>query len=361
MDDRLVQIQKLLDAADGNLSSARTMIREMTQDNTAPLDLDKKLEGLTTSDEGKVIEGVFDGEMMVSSDGQTYPVPPNYASKSKLMEGDTLKLTISEDGSFLFKQISPVERRNAIGTLAQADGSYTISAEGKSYKVLTASVTFYRAEPGDQVTILLPKEHDAAWAVLENVIKKSEMQSTPPTGPNLLLTEVDEEPAVVAERVIPEPEEVLNTPVEPVAAEPETPSIEDILSASATTPTVEPPVSETIVEPAVEVSLDVPETVVDTPAVVEPEPLTTAPETNPNSPDIEFPAGNSTLSDDQLLENLKNNLKNLEQPAYTAPENVAARPVDNIVASDLAQMDNKQPTINNQPQASDKPIAELDI
>jgi len=105
MDPRLVESQKLLDAADGNLSSARTMIREMAGSEVAPLDMNSKLENLTTSDEGKVIEGVFDGEMMVAADGQTYSVPPNYASKSKLVEGDTLKLTIPADGSFVFKQI----------------------------------------------------------------------------------------------------------------------------------------------------------------------------------------------------------------------------------------------------------------
>jgi len=36
----------------------------------------------TTREEalGKVIEGVFDGQNMVGSDGKTYPVPANYAS-----------------------------------------------------------------------------------------------------------------------------------------------------------------------------------------------------------------------------------------------------------------------------------------
>ena len=59
---------------------------------------------------GKVIEGVFDGQNMVGSDGKTYPVPANYASKSKLVQGDILKLTIAEDGAFLYKQIGPIPR-----------------------------------------------------------------------------------------------------------------------------------------------------------------------------------------------------------------------------------------------------------
>ena len=54
--------------------------------------------------DGRVIEGVFDGQHMIGSDGRQYLVPQNYASKSKLVEGDILKLTIQPNGSFLFKR-----------------------------------------------------------------------------------------------------------------------------------------------------------------------------------------------------------------------------------------------------------------
>jgi len=64
---------------------------------------------------GKVIEGVFDGQNMVGSDAKTYPVPANYASKSKLVQGDILKLTIAEDGAFLYKQIGPIPRKQIVG------------------------------------------------------------------------------------------------------------------------------------------------------------------------------------------------------------------------------------------------------
>src|SRR5581483_5130165 len=65
----------------------------------------------------RIIEGVFDGKNMQGNDGVEYPVPPNYASKSKLVEGDIMKLTIGTDGSFVYKQIRPVERRRVVGTL----------------------------------------------------------------------------------------------------------------------------------------------------------------------------------------------------------------------------------------------------
>ncbi|MDZ7744984.1 MAG: hypothetical protein U5K77_04515 [Candidatus Saccharibacteria bacterium] len=68
---------------------------------------------------GKVIEGVFDGQNMVGSDGKTYPVPANYASKSKLVQGDILKLTIADDGAFMYKQIGPIPRKQLVGTLSK--------------------------------------------------------------------------------------------------------------------------------------------------------------------------------------------------------------------------------------------------
>ena len=109
---------------------------------------------------------------MVDGSGQTYPVPANYASKSKLAEGDGMKLTITDEGKFVYKQIAPIQRRTTVGVLIQEDGQYKVLAEGKAYRVLLASVTFYRAEVGDQVTILLPKDGEAKWGAVEAVIPK---------------------------------------------------------------------------------------------------------------------------------------------------------------------------------------------
>lgn len=117
---------------------------------------------------GKVIEGVFDGQSMMGPDGKSYPVPANYASKSKLIEGDILKLTIADDGSFIYKQIGPVARRQVIGTLVQHDGAYFVEVGGKEYRILLASVTYFKAQVGDQVSILIPEDNrDAVWAAVE--------------------------------------------------------------------------------------------------------------------------------------------------------------------------------------------------
>lgn len=121
---------------------------------------------------GRVIEGVFDGQNMMDGNGQSYPVPANYASKSKLVEGDGMKLTITDEGKFIYKQIAPIERRIAKGILIQEDGQYKVLVEGRALRVLLASVTFYRAEVGDQVTALLPAEGQAQWAAIEAVLPR---------------------------------------------------------------------------------------------------------------------------------------------------------------------------------------------
>ena len=122
---------------------------------------------------GEVVQGTFDGQFMQGADGKQYPVPANYASKSKLVEGDMLKLTITPDGSFIYKQIGPIERRHVIGIVAQDEhGNYQIVAEGRAYGVLLASVTYFKLEPGDEVSILIPREGEARFAAIENVLQK---------------------------------------------------------------------------------------------------------------------------------------------------------------------------------------------
>jgi hypothetical protein len=119
----------------------------------------------------KIIEGVFNGRNMTGNDGNEYPVPPNYASKSKLVEGDAMKLTIALDGAFTYKQTRPVERKRLIGVLVtDEEGTLQVKAEGKLFNILLASVTFYKIEEGDEVAILVPAHGEAKWGAVEHVI-----------------------------------------------------------------------------------------------------------------------------------------------------------------------------------------------
>ena len=168
----LALLAQMLESAEKNIQSAKQLVREIMGGKTPAAHISEKAKILVVTGGGKIIEGVFDGQNMMGPDGKKYPVPANYASKSKLIEGDVLKLTIADDGSFIYKQIGPVERVKKLGVLTQAEaGDYRVLADGKSYKVLLASLTYFKAEPGDEVTIVVPKDHDTDWAAVENVIK----------------------------------------------------------------------------------------------------------------------------------------------------------------------------------------------
>lgn len=125
--------------------------------------------------DGRVVEGVFDGQNMVGSDGKIYTVPANYASKSKLVEGDLLKLTITPKGSFIYKQIGPIERSRVIGSLGfdPTIGEYYATTENRRWSVIKASVTYFKGEAGDEVVLLVPKNAPSKWAAVENIIKRN--------------------------------------------------------------------------------------------------------------------------------------------------------------------------------------------
>jgi len=159
------RLHSLIQEAETNLAAAKELLISIIGDNGVVIT--PKNNSMDDA-RGKVIEGVFDGQKMAGPDGKEYPVPANYASKSKLVEGDILKLTITDDGSFIYKQIQPAERKQIIGTLVQHDGAYYVEANGREYHILLASVTYFHISIGDQVTIIIPADNDeATWAAVE--------------------------------------------------------------------------------------------------------------------------------------------------------------------------------------------------
>lgn len=161
-DKQIKRLRALIQEAETNLAAANELLISLVGDDEkiTPVAKDENL--------GKVIEGVFDGQNMVGSDGKTYPVPANYASKSKLVQGDILKLTIADDGAFLYKQIGPIPRKQVVGTLKLENGHYFVDINGRDFRVLLASVTYFKAKPGDQVSVNLPEDDSQAeWAALE--------------------------------------------------------------------------------------------------------------------------------------------------------------------------------------------------
>lgn len=168
----------LLETAQKSLDHIRRMLAiKGVQIETASLRGRSSVMPMSIDPEGaKIIEGTFDGQNMLGPDGKQYSVPANYASKSKLVEGDVLKLTITKDGSFIYKQIGPIDRQRLIGQLSRDEvtGEYRVVADGRSLKVLLASITYFKGEPGDEVVVLVPTIGESRWAAVENIIKQSE-------------------------------------------------------------------------------------------------------------------------------------------------------------------------------------------
>lgn len=119
----------------------------------------------------RVLDGVFDGSCMISSDGERHIVPENYASKSRLVEGDVLKLTIRSDGKFIFKQICPVDRKRLVGKLSRdiQTNEHVVVCGNDCYKVLGVSISYFKGMEGDDVVVVVPVNKKSVWAAVERL------------------------------------------------------------------------------------------------------------------------------------------------------------------------------------------------
>ena len=96
-------------------------------------------------------------------------------AKNKVEKADVPKLPPPPPGLRLDTE-NPAVKRFIDGEVGQLivdeRGNFIVRTDEKDYGVLLASVTFYKAEEGDEVTILLPENGEAEWGAVENVIHK---------------------------------------------------------------------------------------------------------------------------------------------------------------------------------------------
>lgn len=175
---KLILVKRLLSNIKENSDKLTQILNSyITEEDEAKISVSQSLDEKFESGEddaygAKIIEGVFDGENMIGPDGKQYSVPANYASKSKLVEGDILKLTITAKGTFVYKQISPIERSRIIGILEKgSDGNFYARDGEKKWRLLTASVTYFKGDSGDEVVVLVPKSGESRWGAVENIVK----------------------------------------------------------------------------------------------------------------------------------------------------------------------------------------------
>jgi hypothetical protein len=171
-EEKIRSLQEMIANAEKTIRSAKQMLAKLQGPEN-----DQHQDSFSgrQDEAGKVVYGTFDGQIMIGEDDKQYPVPANYASKSKLVETDLMKLTITPTGNFVYKQVGPVERRCLIGIVEKDEkGNYVVNVDGMRYKVLLAAATYFKVEPGDEVTLVVPRDQESTWAAIENVLRKAE-------------------------------------------------------------------------------------------------------------------------------------------------------------------------------------------
>jgi hypothetical protein len=163
-------IRQALSAAESSIKLARQLLGELEKEGGR--------ERPPKAKELPGVIGIFDGQNMIAEGGESYPVPENYASKSILVVGDTLKL-VDSGGEKRFKQIEHVKRHKTTGMLAKKDGKWTVVTPEGSYRVLPAAVSHFEGEVGDEVLLQLPAANlQTTWAAVENITKKGAKEKT---------------------------------------------------------------------------------------------------------------------------------------------------------------------------------------
>lgn len=171
---QLTAIRDFIITAEKSIKSAKKLLKDVLEENNISLDTEINLDtnGLHSysSDDSKIIEWVFTWEEMLWSDWNKYPVPANYSSKSKLVQWDKLKVTITPNGKMLYKQIAPISRSFVTWLVVKEKEKFQVVAEWKTYDLLTAAVTHFKANIWDTVTVIIPEWKQATFAAIDLVI-----------------------------------------------------------------------------------------------------------------------------------------------------------------------------------------------
>lgn len=113
--------------------------------------------------------GQYDGFYVTTEDGQKHEVPPTYASKSRVVFGDTLKILKNGDRVY-FEHLNKVPRKELSGILTKKEGSWHFLSHSGVYKVLDVAVEYYKGKELDEAIALVPEDNlEAPFAALDKV------------------------------------------------------------------------------------------------------------------------------------------------------------------------------------------------
>lgn len=172
--DSLVTLLHMLNKLENDVVKAKAVVQKLFGENWSAYDNVSSAPAMTEEDGVQVVEWKFDGTFMQGNDGKMYPVPMNYASKTKLVPGDMLKLRIMEDGKLIYKVIGPAARKFLKAKLTKTEeGKFiALTEDNKTFSLNQAAVSFFKWDVGNEITIIVNGSEDSGFAAIEAVISK---------------------------------------------------------------------------------------------------------------------------------------------------------------------------------------------
>lgn len=165
--DKLAELEKRIEKLEKAVFSDNNSSKKTKKNN------DKKSSKPEVQDEFAStpgIEGIFDGFFMTAADGNKIEVPANYAAKSRLVYGDTLKC-IDVNGEQKFKNIKKVSRKKVQGMLSKKEDEIYVLTEFGAHKISSNAIEHNELKVGDLVEVFLPEENpQAPYAAFDKLI-----------------------------------------------------------------------------------------------------------------------------------------------------------------------------------------------
>ena len=172
---KIQNILTLIEITENNLRNIKQQLREMQGDKPTNTTTNYSYKNY---DDCLSVEGYFDGQNMISDDGQTYSVPQNYASKTQLVVGDRLKWTQSDDRD-IYKLIVPAAKEKVNGVFAIEGDNFMVIVNGypNPIKILKASATYamknLELKTGGLVSVFIPKNSEPTWGAFIGVVREN--------------------------------------------------------------------------------------------------------------------------------------------------------------------------------------------
>ena len=186
--NKLGAILALVETCENNIKSVKLMLQQMGVPGASFSTADFAIPKTTSSSptfsidhtSDSFVEGYFDGESMIGDNGQIYPVPQNYASKTQLVVGDRMKWSLGTNNygekHEMFKLIVPVARQKVIGKFMTDGVNFTVILDTQTtpVKVLKASATYAMKnlglKMGGLIAVYVPKNGPITHGAFVSVV-----------------------------------------------------------------------------------------------------------------------------------------------------------------------------------------------